>query len=95
MPNQSTSRRLVQLLCVLASIALVGATPAVAAEIPGTHGGTLTLCSDYDAAADAGIDAVEAAAPVDAVTAETDFLGQIQALVTQRNFDVTRTGCLG
>lgn len=91
MTKQPTRHRLPQLLCAILGVVLVGTAPAMAVELPDEHGGG-NDCSDRHTTAYDAIDTVEDTRPDDELT-EADTLGQIQAIVTQLNIDVTRMGC--
>lgn len=95
MPQQTARCRIVQLLCVLVSIALIGTMPAVADEVPGNDGGTTSDCADHEAASDAidAVDTVEGSRLIDSVAAELDVLSQIQAILVELNYDLTHTQC--
>lgn len=88
--NQTTLVRTV--LCVLIGLALVGAVPAAAEELPAGEGGTEATCDGLHAEAFAAVDELDAMLPVDPIH-EAEVLGRIQVITRQLDHDLLGLGC--
>ncbi|WP_137285453.1 hypothetical protein [Halorussus salinisoli] len=92
MTHQLPRHWLLTLLIVIGSLALVGATPALADELP-ADGGPGDACPHRTADAFEAIDAYETSLSDTGKVPETDIIRRIQSIVSQLNFDLSRMDC--
>jgi hypothetical protein len=92
MTRIGTTFRTVLLTLTILGLAVVGATPAAADELPAIEGGSEATCDLVAADAYATIDELDAMLPVDPIH-EPEVVGRIQVILQRMDHDLRGLGC--